>query len=180
MQDQDISRAHIKSMGAGRPIAHFRTFLVGLLSPRADHFLVWLTGSPSWTSSKLLSSPYKKIHQWDDWVFIWYKRHPQVSSIRESALAQGLLVVMNTDAASEIGWGACVGNHWVQGTWSSADTAKHINWKELKAYSLALDQLAPHLTGKLVYVKVDNVPFTTSTMAEAGSPSWPPWQNPSD
>ena len=41
--------------------------------------------------------------------------------------------------------------------WREPDSERHINWKELKCYELALDLLGHVLINKIVYVKSDNV-----------------------
>ena len=61
------------------------------------------------------------------------------------------------DGESGIGWGAIAGEKWAQGCWNSLDITKHMNWKELRAYQLALESLGVYLRNKLVYVKCDNI-----------------------
>ena len=54
----------------------------------------------------------------------------------------GLLVFLGLDASSKIGWGATLGDIHVQGRWDETNAHKHIKWKELTCYDLALDELS--------------------------------------
>ena len=63
---------------------------------------------------------------------------------------------MATDASGDTGWGITTGSTWLQGLWDEADKPKSINYKELKVYLIALQRLQTLLSGKLLYLKLDN------------------------
>ena len=89
-------------------------------------------------------------------MFIWHQRHPDLETLRKLAWEAGLVVVIHTDASGEIGWGATCAGQWRQGVWDSEQVNMSINWKELYAYSRALDEFAVQLQDKLVVLRVDN------------------------
>ena len=110
-----------------------------------------------WTEAMFLSKPHRKIHHLSDCTFLWHRKLPNISAVRDTAWRAGTLVILGLDASSGIGWGATLGDHSCQGKWSDADQPQHINWKELKSYDLALDHFAPLLINKIVYIKSDNM-----------------------
>ena len=65
-------------------------------------------------------------------------------------------MVVYTDASGVTGWGASVGDKWLQGTWPGHEASKSINWKELRTYALALSTLRDELANKLAVVRMDN------------------------
>ena len=100
--------------------------------------------------------PYRKIHHLGDCSFIWHHKLPNLQGVRTKAWEKGLLVILGLDASSKIGWGITLGDTYLQGRWSGQDQDKHINWKELKTYEIALDKLGHSLAEKVIYVKSDN------------------------
>ena len=109
-----------------------------------------------WWISLFESKPYRKIHHLCNRSFIWHHKLPNLQDIRGEAWKEGILVILGLDASSTIGWGITMGDTYLQGEWSGDDAEKHINWKELKAYDIALDLLGQQLVHKIIYVKSDN------------------------
>ena len=109
-----------------------------------------------WWITLFQSRPYRKIHHILGCSFIWHQRLPNLDAIRKEAWDAGCMVILGLDAASKIGWGITMGDVYLQGVWSEAEVEKHINWKELKTYEIALDRLGPKLSEKIIYVKSDN------------------------
>ncbi|XP_024071350.2 uncharacterized protein LOC112117576 [Terrapene carolina triunguis] len=58
--------------------------------------------------------------------------------------------------ASDLGWGAHIGNVQTQGMWSTPDLFLHINVKELRAIHLACTAFLTHFHGRVVRVLTDN------------------------
>ena len=110
----------------------------------------------TWWCMALLAPMYRGLHAVGDVVFIWHQRHPHLDHLRKMAWDAGLVMVVYTDASGETGWGASVGNRWLQGTWPSHEASRSINWKVLRAYSLALSTLREEIVNKLVVVRMDN------------------------
>ena len=65
--------------------------------------------------------------------------------------------MLSTDASGDVGWGGCGQDVWAQGRWTAAEQPFSINWKELKAYEMALDVFGPLLANRIVYIKSANV-----------------------
>ena len=99
---------------------------------------------------------YRKLRVVNNRVFIWHQRHPNLEALQKLAWEAGLVVVIDTDASGDIGWGATCKRKWRQGQWTSVQSEMSINWKELYAYSRALDEFSLYLHGKLIILKVDN------------------------
>ena len=110
-----------------------------------------------WWRRLFQTTCHRKIHHACGTSFIWHRKLPNLESFRRIAWDCGLLVVLGLDASGGIGWGITVGDRYAQGRWKDAEAAKHINWKELKCYDMALDVLPSALANKIVYVKSDNV-----------------------
>ena len=110
-----------------------------------------------WWSELFQSKPHRKIHHIGSQSFIWHRKLPDLDKCRRLAWNAGLLLVLGLDASSEIGWGITLGEVYLQGTWNDVDRPKHINWKELKCYDIALERLPHLLINKILYVKSDNV-----------------------
>jgi hypothetical protein len=119
------------------------------LSPLAQSDLLW------WLQMFSLD-PYRQIHHISGVSFIWHSKLPNLDSFRMQAWNAGLLVILGLDASSSIGWGATMGEHQIQGRWSPEESNLHINWKELKAYHLALEQWGQLSAHKIIFVKSDN------------------------
>ena len=98
-----------------------------------------------WTNAMFLSKPHRKIHHLAACTFLWHRKLPNIAAVRDAAWKAGTLVILGLDAASGIGWGATLGERTCQGKWAGAERPLHINWKELKAYDLALDHFAAFL-----------------------------------
>ena len=67
-----------------------------------------------------------------------------------------MVIVLATDASSEIGWGIACEDTWLQGYLSAAEQDHSINWKELRVYAIALERLPHLLRNRLVYIKLGN------------------------
>ncbi len=100
--------------------------------------------------------PHRKIHFLNNRSFIWHHKLPNLQEIRNEAWEKGILVILGLDASSKVGWGITLGDVYLQGEWAGSDMARHINWKELKTYEIALEKLGHLLDRKIVYVKSDN------------------------
>ena len=109
-----------------------------------------------WWLNVFRAKPQRPIRWAGGQAFLWHQKHENLESIRKLAWQDGILVVLYTDAAGDVGWGVSCGDAWQQGVWSQSDGEKSINWKELKAYELALTHLSETLLGKLILVKMDN------------------------
>ena len=110
-----------------------------------------------WWVELFHSKPHRKIHHVGGRSFLWHKKLPDITTIQREAWDAGLLVVVGLDASSTIGWGVTVGDHYAQGRWEAGDMGRHINWKELKSFELALDVFPHLLANKIVFVKTDNI-----------------------
>ena len=119
------------------------------LTPLALSDLLW------WLQLFALE-PYRRIHHVNGQSFIWHSKLPDLSTFRVQAWEAGLLVILGLDASSSIGWGVTLGDISLQGKWSTEEAGFNINWKELKAYHIALLQLRDKLSHRIVYVKSDN------------------------
>ncbi|XP_052228265.1 uncharacterized protein LOC127842674 isoform X1 [Dreissena polymorpha] len=64
-------------------------------------------------------------------------------------------ITMTCDA-SMVGWGGFVNNQVVQGVWSRNQSTEHINYLELKAVHLSLENFVPILKNKHVLIRSDN------------------------
>ena len=109
-----------------------------------------------WWMHLFETRPHRRTHNLSGHSFIWHHKLPDLQGIRTEAWNQGIMVILGLDASSTVGWGITLGDAYVQGTWEGEDIQKHINWKELKAYEIALDTLGKKLFEKIVYVKSHN------------------------
>ena len=109
-----------------------------------------------WWKDLFQTRPYRKIHHVCGRSFIWHQKLHDLQGFRQEAWNAGLLLILGLDASSKIGWGITLGDTYLQGKWEGEDVEKHINWKELKAYEIALDALGRQLSEKILYVKSDN------------------------
>ena len=79
-------------------------------------------------------------------------------------------VTLVTDA-SEKGWGAHLGNVQTAGLWPISFRNKHINWLELKAVFLALQEFVNLLANKNVLVRSDNATVVSYLNKQGGTKS---------
>lgn len=75
---------------------------------------------------------------------------------RASAIFQEAPSIFLVTDASDTGWGAHAGNHFVQGSWDASQKRMHVNLKEMYAVCLAVESLYPLLVGKSVLLQSDN------------------------
>ena len=66
------------------------------------------------------------------------------------------VVTLYTDASGRHGWGATLGDLFIQGRWSKFELREGINWKELWVLSKAIETWHQHVAQKLVLVRMDN------------------------
>ena len=78
--------------------------------------------------------------------------------------------LVTTDACLS-GWGAVWQGRTAQGRWSGRDMAQHINVLELRAVQLALASFLPHLTGRHVLVRSDNMATVSQVNHQGGTRS---------
>ena len=78
--------------------------------------------------------------------------------------------LVTTDACLS-GWGAVWQGRTAQGRWSGRDVAQHINVLELRAVQLALASFLPHLTGRHVLVRSDNMATVSQVNHQGGTRS---------
>ena len=109
-----------------------------------------------WWLKLFITRPHRKIHHLDNISFIWHSKLPNLQAVRKEAWDKGILLILGLDASSKIGWGITLGDTFLQGRWEGEDIEKHINWKELKTYEIALNKLSHLLINRIVYVKSDN------------------------
>ena len=119
------------------------------LSPQAVQDLRW------W-ANVFQCQPQRPIQWAGGRAFLWHQRQPDFDALQQLAWNDGLMVVVYTDASGDFGWGVACGDTWRQGRWDNKDLHKSINWKELRAYHIALQELSTVLTGKLLVIKMDN------------------------
>ena len=104
----------------------------------------------------------------------WRKR-----AYLEAGVPMGAIPVrrelVTTDACLS-GWGAVWQCRTAQGRWSGRDVAQHINVLELRAVQLALASFLPHLAGRHVLVRPDNMAtvFQVNHQGGTASPSGQP------
>ena len=72
-----------------------------------------------------------------------------------------------TDASKE-GWGAHLNEFTARGSWSVPESKLHINYLELKAVFLALNEFQHHCVGKIVLVATDNTTVVAYINKEGG------------
>ena len=104
----------------------------------------------------LLEAPRRPLHVVAGKVFLWHQKHPCLADLQKLAWDAGLVIILTTDASSEVGWGVTAGTVWHQGSWLPEERDMSINWKELKTYEHALICLEEVLRDKLIFVKLDN------------------------
>ena len=73
--------------------------------------------------------------------------------------------------ASEMGWGAHLENRQMAGLWPPEYRSKHINWLELKAVILALQEALPLVSGKVILVRSDNTTVISYINKQGGTHS---------
>ena len=80
-------------------------------------------------------------------------------------------VTLFTDASSQ-GWGAQLGHRSLQGLWSPAQQAFHINVLELEAVLKAVQGFLPHLRRRVVRLMCDNATAVSYIKKEGGTRSF--------
>lgn len=73
--------------------------------------------------------------------------------------------------ASELGWGAHIENWETSGIWPHQYQQKHINWLELKAVQLALQEALYLIKGKVVLIRSDNTTVISYINKQGGTHS---------
>ena len=71
-------------------------------------------------------------------------------------MGESSVATVYADASSIQGWGASLGDHFIQGKWSKLERREGINWKELRVLNRALETWRPLLAGKLALDRMDN------------------------
>ena len=110
----------------------------------------------TWWCMLLAVPPSRPLRLAAGRVFLWHQRNPDIDELRKIAWAEGLVVVLATDASGDIGWGVSCQDVWRQGYWAAEEAHRSINWKKLKAYHYALLRFDDLLKGKLIYIRMDN------------------------
>jgi len=85
----------------------------------------------------------------------WWIRHLPTVAPRPICPSQPS-VIIESDAASTVGWGAHMGEHSIRGLWSREEKDLHINILELKAGFLALKAFAGDYRDCTILLKMDN------------------------
>ena len=83
-----------------------------------------------WWRKMLSTRPAKRLQFGDSGGFVW---RPRLPILRQLAMSPGEspVVAVYTGAPSLQGWGAALGDHYIQGKWSKLERREGINWKEL-------------------------------------------------
>lgn len=79
-------------------------------------------------------------------------------------------IQITTDASS-VGWGATLGTLEAAGSWTSAISHKHSNYRELLTVLMALKSFAKHVKNKVVQILTDNVTTVAYVNKLGGSTS---------
>ena len=126
-----------------------------------------LRNDVAWRRKMLSTRPVKSLQFGESGGFAW---HPRLPSLRQLAMSSGesSVVTVYTDARSLHGWGATLGDHYVEGEWSKLDRREGINWKELWALRRVLETRCTLPAGKLVLVRMDNCLAAAYTNYGAG------------
>lgn len=87
------------------------------------------------------------------------------------------LYVVNPDLyfisdASDLGWGAFLGDKKISGVWSQEDRSLHINLKELKVIFLGLQNFAEEVSKKKVVIYADNTTVLAYIRLQEGTHSF--------
>ena len=83
------------------------------------------------------------------------KRLPNLRDLATS-MGESSVVAVYTDESSIRGWGAVLGDHFIQGMWSKLECREGINWEELRVLTRVVETWSSLLTGELVFVRPDN------------------------
>ncbi|XP_065195411.1 uncharacterized protein LOC135826738 [Sycon ciliatum] len=136
--------------------------ILGLLSSAAPAILptnLHLSGLESVRASAL-----RRQVPWEETVPLcaaaledlsWWLQHLEEVNGRSIPLPVPDLV-MQTDAASTVGWGAVCGHRHASGLWTVAEKHIHINCLELRAAFFGLQSLAKDLRSAHVIIEIDN------------------------
>ena len=71
-------------------------------------------------------------------------------------MSETSVVTIYTDASGHHGWGATLGDRFIQRKWSKRELKEGINWKELWVLNRALETWCQQVAQKLVLVRMDN------------------------
>ena len=85
----------------------------------------------------------------------WWLVHFRVVNPCPIRMSQPSMII-ESDAASTVGWGAQTGNQTIQGLWSNEEKTLHINFLELKAAFLALQAFTVNQRDCTVLLRMDN------------------------
>ena len=105
----------------------------------------------------LSACPTKKLRYGKKGGSVWHPRLPRALSMSQNAVC-----AVYTGALGLRGWGASLGDAFIQGNQSKTEMRGGINWKELWVLRRSLESWGPQMSGKLVLARVDNtkaVPF---------------------
>ena len=119
-----------------------------------------------WWWEMLERRPIKAIQFSEPGGFAWRARLPR---LRELALSmgEGSVVTIYTDASGTQGWGATMGDHFIQGKWSRPERGEGINRKELWVLNRALESWGQYVVQKPVLVRMGNT--TEASCANYGA-----------
>ena len=118
------------------------------------------------TLEKIIPIP-KSLHPHLKW---WLEEDNVVTGQPLHPLEHALQIF--TDASKE-GWGAHLNEHMARGSWSLPESKLHINYLELKAVLLALQEFQALCMNKVVLVATDNTTVVAYINKEGGMKSGP-------
>lgn len=125
---------------------NYLRFLIPLTSlylRRARRALTKGLKEEGWEGRTLLS-------MWNATEFRWWLKKTKENEPRSLSLRPPPQLILQTDASSEVGWGASLHSaseelgKW-QGTWTKVEKEKHITWLELRAVQKGLHSCQPLL-----------------------------------
>lgn len=104
-----------------------------------------------WWREAVESRPSTSLHFAECGVFVW-------DPSRNKALSTGpdAVCAIYTDAAGTRGWGASLGDSFIQGAWPKVAKRDGINWKELRALTEAPGKWRERARRKLVPARMEN------------------------
>ena len=103
-----------------------------------------------------------------------FARRARLPNLFELALSTGesSVVTVYSDASSLQGWGATLGDHFIQGKWSKLERREGINWMELCVLNRVLETWCPLLRASWSLPGWTTAQRRrTPTMAQVGWPS---------
>ena len=108
-----------------------------------------------WWWKMLEHRPPKNIQFCSSGGFVWRARLPRLRELALS-MSETSVVTIYTDASGAHGWGATLGDRFIQGKWSKSELKEGINWKELWVLNRSLETWCQQVAQKLVLVRMDN------------------------